>query len=411
MDKDVVALQVVGGGPAGMSLVLALCNRIAAGEGDAAAARLLLDSLRLFEAGPQPGGKMAHYHVNANTNSRDAVDGIADGTPFAALRDRYLAHPETRTELIPLLRVGALIVDPLAAAIRELLGERLQCDTPVTRIEIGGSFFASHGDDDRLLARSRNLLLCCGAVETPLPELGPFADRWEGSGKFLLRDSADGLPQQPGPIVIIGASHSAFSCAWRLLHDPLLAPYGTGRDIVILKRRERIKLRCTPEFAAAHGIDYDPRQDVCPQTGLVFRHGGLRKDARQLYLDMRDGRETRVRLVQMSFLDERRELLDSAALILQATGFGANLPPLERDGVPLEIGAPTVDGELRDLASGEIVPGLYGMGLGLDILPPGAARGEASFGGGIHGFQSYPLAIAPRIIARIIAGMGDEASY
>ncbi|MGD8350245.1 MAG: hypothetical protein PVI79_13445, partial [Gammaproteobacteria bacterium] len=104
MDKDVVALQVVGGGPAGMSLVLALCNRIAAGEGDAAAARLLLDSLRLFEAGPQPGGKMAHYHVNANTNSRDAVDGIADGTPFAALRDRYLAHPETRTELIPLLR-------------------------------------------------------------------------------------------------------------------------------------------------------------------------------------------------------------------------------------------------------------------------------------------------------------------
>jgi len=411
MDKDIIPLQVVGGGPAGMSLVLALCNRIAASEDDAPAARRLLDSLRLFEAGPHPGGKMAHYRVNANTNSRDAVDGIADDTPFAALRDRYLAHPETRSELIPLARVGALIVDPLAAAIGELLGERLQCDTPVSRIEVGDGCFTSHGADGRPLARSRNLLLCCGAVEKPLPELESRADRWEGSGKFLLRDSIDGLPRQPGPVVIVGASHSAFSCAWRLLYDPLLTPCGEGRDIVILQRRERIKLRCTPAFAAAHGIDYDPRRDVCPQTGLVFRHGGLRKDAKQLYLDLRDGRETRVRLVTMRSLEEQRELLDSAALILQATGFDAGLPLLERGAVPLEVGAPTVDGELRAPASGEPIPGLYGMGLGLDILPPGPARGEASFGGGVHGFQSYPLAIAPRIIARIIAGMSDEARH
>jgi hypothetical protein len=411
MSDEIIPLQVVGGGPAGMSLVLALCNRISAGEDDAPAAGRLLDSLRLFEAGPHPGGKMAHYRVNANTNSRDAVDGIADGTPFAVLRDRYLAHPETRSELIPLARVGALIVEPLAAAIGALLGERLQCDTPVSRIEIGDGCFTSHDDGGRALSRSRNLLLCCGAVEKPLPDLESRAERWEGSGKFLLRDSLDGLPRQPGPIVIVGASHSAFSCAWRLLYDPLLSPFGKDREIVVLQRRERIKLRCTPEFAAAHGIDYDSRRDVCPRTGLVFRHGGLRKDAKQLYLDLRDGRETRVRLVQMNSLDQQRELLDSAALILQATGFGANLPRLERGAVPLEAGAPTVDGELCEPPGGKPIPGLYGMGLGLDILPPGPARGEASFGGGVHGFQSYPLAIAPRIIARIIAGMSRGTGH
>jgi len=411
MAEELVPLQVIGAGPAGMSLVLALCNRVAAGEDDAPAARRLLDSLCMFEAGARPGGKMAHYHINANTNARDAVDGIADGTPFAALRNRYLAHPETAVDLISLPRVGELIVEPLAAEIAGLLGARLRCATPVTRVAIERDRFVSHGEDGATLARSRNLLLCCGAAETPLPELEPYRDRWEGSGKFLLRDRVDGLPRRPGPVVIVGASHSAFSCAWRLLHDPLTSAYGAGRDIVILHRRERIRLRCTPEFAAAHGIDYDPRRDVCPHTGLVFRHGGLRKDARQLYLDLRDGRETRVRLLEMRSLDEQRELLDAAALILQATGFGPNLPPFERDGKPLRVGAPTLDGELRDADSGEIVAGLYGMGLGLNILPPGPARGEASFSGGVHGFQSYPLAIAPRIIARIIAGMVEEARH
>jgi len=87
------------------------------------------------------------------------------------------------------------------------------------------------------------------------------------------------------------------------------------------------------------------------------------------------------------------------------------LPLLERGTMPLEVGAPTVDGEPREPANGGPIPGLYGMGLGLDILPPGPARGEASFGGGVHGFQSYPLAIAPRIIARIIARMSGEKNH
>jgi hypothetical protein len=50
------------------------------------------------------------------------------------------------------------------------------------------------------------------------------------------------------------------------------------------------------------------------------------------------------------------------------------------------------------------------MGLGLNILPPGAPRGEPSFDGGIHGFQSYPLSIAPRIINRLLAEMPTEIS-
>jgi hypothetical protein len=210
------------------------------------------------------------------------------------------------------------------------------------------------------------------------------------------------------PIVIVGASHSAFSCAWRLLYDPLFSEFARARDIILLQRRERIKLRCSREFAVANRIEFDPVTDVCPVSGLVFRNGGLRKDAKQLYLDIRDGRETRARILLMEQLSEQRELLEQASLVLQATGFVSNLPAIERNGLRVLVGKPGANGELRDLADDGIVRGLFGMGLGLNILPEDA-RGEPSFHGGIHGFQSYPLAIAPRIIDCLTAQMSAES--
>jgi len=47
---------------------------------------------------------------------------------------------------------------------------------------------------------------------------------------------------------------------------------------------------------------------------------------------------------------------------------------------------------------------LFGMGLGFNILPDGEPRGEPSFNGGIHGFQSYPLSIARLVIVGLMAG-------
>ena len=404
-------LQVIGAGPAGMGLVLALCNRVAAGDPSADSARDLLRSLLMFEAAAGPGGKMAHYRINANTSSADVVQGIGDGTPFVAIRDQYLEHPATRSDLIPLPRIGELMVEPLAQAMVEFLGERLQCGVEISRIEIDPHGFTSYDSENRLCAHSDALMFCCGAADKPLTELKAHLDRWEGSARFLVRENLDGLPPGKKPVVIVGASHSAFSCAWRLLHDPLFAEFAAGREIVILHRRERIKLRGTTDFAASHQLEYDHENDVCPSTGLVFFNAGLRKDAKFLYLDIRDGREQRVRLVQMTAFAQQQELLAGAGLILQATGFTHKLPRIERGGRPVRVGDPTRNGELRDLDSGEIIPGCYGMGLGFNILPDREPRGEPSFSGGIHGFQSYPLAVAPPIIDRMIANLPMEANH
>ncbi len=404
-------LQVIGAGPAGMGLVLALCNRIAAGGAASGTARRLLDSLVMFEASAAPGGNMAHYRINANTSSPDVVQGIGDGTPFVAIRDHYLEHPDTRSDLMPLPRIGELMVEPLARAMVDFLGERLHCGVEISRVEIKPHGFSSYDGANRPCASSAALMFCCGAADTPLAELKAYRDRWEGSARFLARENLDGLAPGKNPIVIIGASHSAFSCAWRLLHDPLFSDFAAAREIVILHRRERFKLRGTPEFATHHQIEYDPENDVCPSTGLVFFHAGLRKDAKFLYLDIRDGREQRVRLLPMTGLAEQRELLAGAGLILQATGFTHKMPRIECEGRALRVGNPTRSGELRDLDSGEIIPGCYGMGLGFNFLPAREPRGEPSFSGGIHGFQSYPLAVAPPIIDCLIANLPMEVNH
>lgn len=406
---DALACQVVGAGPAGMSFILALCNRIAQADSEESiAAQALLDSLLMLEASPRPGGKMGRYRINANTDAHDVVKGILDGNPFTPIRDRYLDLPETQSVLIPLPTIERLMVQPLVTTMLEFLGPRLRCGEAVNRVVIGEQGFASHATDGSLLACSDNLLLCCGGRESLLPALSGLAAHCETSVDFLLRDNLEALNSDDSPIIIIGASHSAFSCAWRLLYDPLFADYVHGREIIMLQRREKIKLRCTPAFAKQHDIEYDAELDLCPVSGNVFHNAGLRKDAKMLYLRIRDGEEKRVRLVAIDEVGDRQDLLDAAGLILQATGFGPNLPPIERDGELLEIGEPGQRGELS-CRQGPI-PGLYGLGLGINIPLQGDARGEKSFRGSINGFLSYPLVLAPLIIDQLLANSARRFS-
>ncbi len=396
-------LQVIGTGPAGIGLLLALCNRIAAAGGGDCPERRLLDGSVFFEACRSPGGQMGHYRINANTTMHDVVLGIGDDTPFVGVRDAFRTHPETQSRVLPLPLIGRLMVDPLGMRVQEYLGDRLVNNTRIETVEIRADGFDSYDRRGRLRARSAQILFCCGGDDRRLPEFEAYRDCWEGSARFLMREDLDGLPANRDPIVIVGGSHSAFSCAWRLQEDPLFSEFAADRDIVILHRRERFKLRASVEFARQHAIEFDPENDVCPDTGVVFFNGGLRKDAKQLYLDIRDGRETRVRLQPMNALADQHELLATAGLILQGTGFAHRMPTVLRDGEPVALGRPTRDGCLHDLETGAIVPCCFGMGLGFNVVPDRSPAGEPGFRGGVHGFQSYPLAIAPPIIERMLA--------
>ena len=395
--------QIIGAGAAGIGMLTALYNAIATSSGEKKPRyQHLLDSLVMIEATDRPGGVLGSYQINANTNAADAVMAIKDGSPLATLRDQYLQLPEIEKVLIALPRLDELLVKPLSDKIVELLGGRLLCNRRVSRIVKSENVFSSFDASGELIASSRNLLSCCGGTEELLPELQPWADKTRFGGEFLQCLDASELPEGSGSVVITSASHSGFSCVWRLLEDPLFKDFARNRDIVVLQRRGIVKLRCTPAFADEHRIEWDEKNDLCAKTGLVYASAGLRKDARFLYLKIRDGEETRARIVPIERLADQSELLDQAAMIIQCAGFVAKMPEIQVDGKIRRMKNNSKYGEVTDAESGEVIPGLFACGLGMHILPENEFHGEKSFNGSINGLQSYPLAITPQIINQIL---------
>ena len=394
--------QVIGAGAAGIGILIALYNAITASENDAKRQlQKLLDDMLWIEAGEKPGGILGQYQINANTHAADAVACIADDTPLVALRDAYLKITEVAKVLISLPRLDELLVKPLCEKIIELLGNQLLCKQTVNQIAGERGIFRSYDNAGQLVATSRSLVICCGGKEVLLDELKPWADKTEFGGNFLRRKDLQSLPKDPGPIVVSSASHSGFSCVWRLLEDPLFSDFAKDRDIVILQRRPQVKLRCHREVALQYGLEWDEDDDVCPKTGRIFANGGLRKDAKYLFLNLRDGKETRARIEPIEKLSDQQALLDSAALVVQCAGFVADPPEIVIDGRVRKIENKSSSGEVVDAATRQTIHGLFACGLGMHVTPEPDFRGEKSFDGSINGLQSYPLAIAPRIIQQL----------
>jgi len=389
-------------GAAGMGMLVALYNAIAENSGQVKKAyqQLLANSLWI-DASETPGGILGSYQINANTHATDAVAAIADNTPLASLRDEYLKIPEVANVLIALPKLDEVLIKPLATKIASLLGDNLLSSRRAVKIVGRVGRFGSFDDSGQLIARSENLILCSGGKEKLIEDLKPWRDRVEFGGGFMRRQNLVGLVDDKNPIIITSASHSGFSCAWRLLNDPLFSAFAKTRDIVILQRRRQIKLRCRREVALEYGLAWDEETDVCSKTGRIFANGGLRKDAKYLYLNIRDGKENRVRLKKIKQICDVRTLLDSASLVIQCAGFVADPPEIEIDGQKREIESFSDNGRVVDAQTGKTIPGLFACGLGMHNLPENF-HGEKSFNGSINGLQSYPLIIAPGIIQQLI---------
>ena len=396
-------------GAAGMGILVALYNAIAENSGDLKYAyQQLLDNTLWIDASASPGGILGSYRINANTHAADAVAAIADNTPLVSLRDEYLKLPEVAKVLISLPRLDDILIKPMAAKITSLLGDRLSRNRCVARVTGQQGRFKSYDDSGQLIASSDHLILCCGGRETMLDELLPWQAKVEFGGNFMRRQTLDGLPDDRSPVVITSASHSGFSCAWRLLNDPLFSVYAEDRDIVILQRRQQIKLRCRRDVAPDYRITWDEETDVCSKTGRIFANGGLRKDAKHLYLDIRDGKEKRVRLERIKRISDASTLLDNASLIIQCAGFVADPPEIEIDSQIRRIESFSDHGRVIDAQTGQSIPGLFACGLGMHNLPDNF-QGEKSFKGSINGLQSYPLVIAPGIIQQLVQHLEKSA--
>lgn len=207
-------------------------------------------------------------------------------------------------------------------------------------------------------------------------------------------------------IVIVGGSHSAFSAAWICLNKLNLAVPGEGiavhndeaacanshppGSICILHRSSvRVFYGSRRE---AEADNYDGFRTVHRNTGQIHPFGGLRADAKELWRNIRTGRESRVRMLKATTQQSiANKLFDDAAVIIWACGYSTNLVSvLDEDGsrIPIRLfrGQVEVDNQGRLLldaakpitgsaptsasalaaaaAAARPVGGLYGIGLG-----------------------------------------------
>jgi len=214
-------------------------------------------------------------------------------------------------------------------------------------------------------------------------DLGPVAS--------AVRDGA--------AVVIVGSAHSAFAVTDLILRS-LGGSVRAGQIRIVHRGEVALHFRSVAE-ARAHGV-IPARHQICTERGEVNRFNGLRGRAKGLYLHVCDGRERRVSLVDAG--GSATVAAPPGALLIAASGYvRRRLPFARRDRGPIALAsdhARSVDDACRLLtASGEALPGAFGMGLGHPRTDPGLHRKV--------GINCFHGADAAAIVSAVLARPAD----
>ncbi len=235
-----------------------------------------------------------------------------------------------------------LALDRLGGLLVRELSENLVCETPIDAINVipgsGATLISSSGIE----AHTQHVVLATGRHEVLHPALHPFAQKVELSGRFL--SSTNDLSRrlrvgefQAGPIVIVGSSHSAMS-ALKRIQRAQGSRDGEQVEVVVVYRSPARLLYSSLDDACRQLVPGrealpDPRTDVCPETGLVFRDSGLRHESRDLYCDLWARRIRGARLLQSESIEGSAQVFGDASLIVQAIGYVPTHPKILVNGI------------------------------------------------------------------------------
>jgi hypothetical protein len=428
-----------GGGPAATGVIVCASQ-------DGRLDELLDRGICLIEQGETvAAGSIGHYRILGNTTARSFVRWLDDPAPrraFEALVDDPATEELVRTDTgYPPLRVVRSYLERLGEALQQLVGSHERCSvvlrTSVRSVHLlpgGGVRVIAEPVGDPAGAFSvtaENAVIAMGGREPPgLRALGllPGVTLADYATKLChasaLIDERVGIPaplaeavRETGAAVIVGGSHSAWSAAWLLVHDPAFrGSDGKPPTVTVLHRKPVPFFYATVAEARADNYDFDEVRDVCPSTGRVHHWAGLRApDARALAVASVRGGSERAPVRALRLVDEpevRRAVcrtLDAAGLVVAATGYRARLPDLAwPDGDRLEPsvserGIVVTDETQLVTADGTVVPELLLPGLGAGLGADSGLACEPSYTGRLDAVRLYQNEVG-RVILRSLLG-------
>lgn len=426
-------LVIVGGGPAGLAILLA-AQRAGALE------RLLDGGVAIVEASATLGsGSIGGHALTSDSGGSTFVDCLrhAAGSPLDGLARHPIAAALAAAGegAVQLQDVGAFL-DLAGDALGRHLDSHPACAVLTQRRaecvqRVGGRWRVrtSDGAGSPVDLFARHVVLATGGSQ-PAGRLASehvagvnlmarYGEKLLQSGDVLAHGGAERVAQRTAGraprIVVVGGSTSAVSVCSMVLNQRPSLGFGPG-GVTLLHRRE-LRLYY-PDAASARldGCTDFTDADVCPVTGRVFRLAGLRLDSRELIMRVRGigGRPPEPRLQLHRLLQPHDPVavghLEAADVIVAAFGYRPRaLPVLDKAGREVKLLAqsgprePLVDASCRVLgADGKRLAALYGIGLAAGYVPHGALGGERSFVGQANGLWTWQNDVGALIVGAVL---------
>lgn len=335
--------------------------------------------LGIIDAGAELGvGAFRNYDIESNSNGSDFFGWIDPFGPFGAvLCERPVARLRST---VTGFRLG-LLADAL-----QTVGRHARARLPPARLLLSDRVLEiavpeRHADDALVQVRTargrrlrtRTVVLATGIQERFPAELAEFADRVVPSSALLgpqARARCRQLAADGRPVSFAGASHSAFSVLARMLGDRP-GDAGSVRITLVSRSPVRVFYESLDAYNAVEHPDTeavpDPTRDICPDTGYVHRYSGLRNTSKRLLQAVAGGRIGGVRLVVAPQRELRRRYFAAAQTVIQAVGYGSNLPLITMAGrsmaCQLTHGAVQPDGRGRLQVADGSVDSVFVMGM------------------------------------------------
>jgi hypothetical protein len=424
---------IVGGGPAGIALLLAARRSGLLDD-------LLATKITIIERSASLGrGEIGDYQIRSDSLADSFLKSVeVHAEPDLSQLPNTASGKviaKCRGHAVSLALVGDFLVE-MTQALRaqlqktqsNLFMENLEALRAVRQPDGLWATTCRQTDGSTIDFRSRAIVLATGAHQ-PLsrlyentvagaPLLPRFGHKTIQSAQFLKQAATQTwmplLAGRPHPrVAIVGGSHSAIASAYVCLNDLAGITFG-DQSITVLHRRKLRLTYASPADALQDKYDEFGPTDICPKTGRVFPLAGFRSDSRELVRGqwglggLEPDRRLRLFRFDESQFGQVNTILEEADLIISAMGYLPRaLPLFNHNDEVLHLlsdhgAGPLVDKYCRVLDSTRTpIAGAFAMGLAAGY-PLGGVHGEPSFNGEANGLALWQSDIGETLIHQLL---------